>query len=405
VTLETEMKAARLAMLVVVSLVAFGFSARAEEPLKIGVLTDMEGPYSDVSGKGSVAAAEMAAEDAGPAFGQKVVVISAGHQNKADVGSVIARRWIEREHVDAIADLVTSSVALAVQSLANQLDRVTLISGGASSDLTGPACAPTSVSWTYDSYSISTGLTKRIAANGAKSWFFITPDYAFGTALQRDASAALERAGGEVVGSVRPPMGSSDMSSFLLTAQSKHPDVIALASAGDDLILSIRQAHEFGLPGPKQSLVGLFGSVYMVHGLGLKNAQGTLISEAFYWDMDEQTRAFSRRFFDRVHAMPSQIHAGTYSAVLNYIRAVQKAGTRDAKTVVATLREMHIEDMFARNAVLRADGRLVHDMYLFKVKSPEESKAPWDYYKLEAVIPGQEAFRPLAEGGCPLVMR
>jgi branched-chain amino acid transport system substrate-binding protein len=193
------------------------------------------------------------------------------------------------------------------------------------------------------------------------------------------------------------------MSSFLLTAQSKHPNVIAFASAGDDLILAIRQAHEFGLPEPNQSLVSLFGSVYTVHALGLKDAQGTLISEAFYWNLDEQTRSFSRRFFERVHAMPSQIHAGTYSAVFNYIRAVQKAGTRDAKTVIATLRSMHIEDMFARNAVLRADGRLVHDMYLFKVKTPEESKAPWDYYKLEAVIPGQEAFRPLSESGCPLV--
>jgi len=398
------MKSARLVMSVAVTLVVFSLSARAEEPLKIGVLTDMAGPYSDVTGKGSVAAAEMAAEDAGPVFGRKAVIISADHQNKADVGSAIARRWIERENVDAIADLVTSSVALAVQSLANQLDRVTLISGGASSDLTGSACVPTSVSWTYDSYSISTGLTKRVAASGAKSWFFIAPDYAFGTALQRDASAALQRAGGEVVGSVRPPMGASDMSSFLLTAQSKRPNVIAFASAGDDLILSIRQAHEFGLPDPNQSLVSLFGSIYMVHALGLKSAQGTLISEAFYWDLDEQTRSFSRRFFERVHTMPSQIHAGTYSAVLNYIRAVQKASSRDAKTVVATLRDMHIEDMFARNAVLRADGRLVHDMYLFKVKAPEESKAPWDYYKLEAVIPGQEAFRPLAEGGCPLVV-
>jgi len=399
------MKSARLVVSIAVSLMAFGVSARAEEPLKIGVLTDMAGPYSDVTGKGSVVAAEMAAEDAGPVFGQKVVIIFADHQNKADVGSALARRWIEREKVDAIADLVTSSVALAVQSLANQLDRVTLISGGASSDLTGSACAPTSVSWTYDSYSISTGLTKRVAVGGSKSWFFVTPDYAFGTALQRDASAALQRAGGAVVGSVRPPMGSSDMSSFLLTAQAKQPSVIAFASAGDDLILSIRQAHEFGLPEPNQSLVSLFGSVFMVHALGLKSAQGTLISEAFYWDLDDQTRAFSRRFFERVQTMPSQIHAGTYSAVLNYIRAVRQAGTRDAKTVVATLRNMHIEDMFARNAVLRADGRLVHDMYLFKVKTPQASKAPWDYYKLEAVIPGQEAFRPLAEGGCPLVMR
>ena len=396
------MKSVRLAMSIAVSLVAFSVSTRAEEPLKIGVLTDMAGPYSDMTGRGSLVAAEMAAEDAGAVFGQKAVIISADHQNKADVGSAIARRWFERENVDAIADLVTSSVALAVQSLANQLDRVTLISGGASSDLTGSACVPTSVSWTYDSYSISTGLTKRIVTSGAKSWFFITPDYAFGAALQRDASTALQRAGGEVVGSVRPPMGASDMSSFLLTAQSKRPSVIAFASAGDDLILSIRQAHEFGLPEPNQSLVSLFGSIYMVHALGLKSAQGTLISEAFYWDFDDQTRAFSKRFFERMRTMPSQIHAGTYSAILNYIRAVQRSGSRDAKTVVATMRGMPLDDMFARHAQLRVDGRMTHDMYLFKVKTPAESRGPWDYYKVEAVIPGQDAFRPLADGNCPL---
>jgi branched-chain amino acid transport system substrate-binding protein len=252
------------------------------EPLKIGVLTDMAGPYADVAGKGSVVAAEMAVEDAGPVFGQKAIVVFADHQNKADVASGIARRWIDTEKVDAIADLVTSSVALAVQALSNQKDRVTLISGGASSDLTGSACVPTSVSWTYDSYSISTGLTQHVASGGSKSWFFITPDYAFGTALQRDATAALEKSGGRVVGSVRPPMGTSDMSSFLLTAEAQQPNVIAFASAGDDLILSIRQASEFGLPRPGQSLVGLFGSIYTVHALGLQSAQGTLISEAFY---------------------------------------------------------------------------------------------------------------------------
>jgi branched-chain amino acid transport system substrate-binding protein len=395
------MRTATLFFATATALIALGGLASAE-PLKIGVLNDMAGPYSDVTGKGSVVAAELAAEDAGPVFGQKAIVIFADHQNKADVGSAIARRWFDREKVDAIADLVTSSVALAVQALGNQMDRVTLISGGASSDLTGSACVPTSVSWTYDSYAISTGLTQRVASSGAKSWFFVTPDYAFGTALQRDATAALERSGGRVVGSVRPPMGTSDMSSFLLTAQAQNPNVIAFASAGDDLILSIRQAHEFGLPQPGQSLVGLFGSIYTVHALGLQNAQGMLISEAFYWDMDDQTRAFSKRFFERMHVMPSQIHAGTYSAVLNYIRAVQRSGSRDAKTVVATMRDMPLDDMFARHAQLRVDGRMTHDMYLFKVKTPAESRGPWDYYKVEAVIPGRDAFRPLADGNCPL---
>jgi branched-chain amino acid transport system substrate-binding protein len=395
------MRTAVLFFATAMALIALEGRAPAE-PLKIGVLNDMAGPYSDVTGKGSVVAAELAAEDAGPVFGQKAIVIFADHQNKADVGSAIARRWFDREKVDAIADLVTSSVALAVQALGNQMDRVTLISGGASSDLTGSACVPTSVSWTYDSYAISTGLTQRVASSGAKSWFFVTPDYAFGTALQRDATAALERSGGRVVGSVRPPMGTSDMSSFLLTAQAQNPNVIAFASAGDDLILSIRQAHEFGLPQPGQSLVGLFGSIYTVHALGLQNAQGMLISEAFYWDMDDQTRAFSKRFFERMHVMPSQIHAGTYSAVFNYIRAVQRSGSRDAKTVVATMRDMPLDDMFARHAQLRLDGRMTHDMYLFKVKTPAESRGPWDYYKVEAVIPGHEAFRPLADGNCPL---
>jgi branched-chain amino acid transport system substrate-binding protein len=397
------MKTAALFFATAMALIALEGRAAAE-PLKIGVLNDMAGPYSDVTGKGSVVAAELAAEDAGPVFGQKAIVIFADHHNKADVGSAIARRWFDQEKVDAIADLVTSSVALAVQALGNQMDRVTLISGGASSDLTGSACVPTSVSWTYDSYSISTGLTQRVASSGAKSWFFVTPDYAFGTALQRDATAALERSGGRVVGSVRPPMGTSDMSSFLLTAQAQNPNVIAFASAGDDLILSIRQAREFGLPQPGQSLVGLFGSIYMVHALGLQNAQGTLISEAFYWDFDDQTRAFSKRFFERMRTMPSQIHAGTYSAVLNYIRAVQRSGSRDAKTVVAAMRDMPLDDMFARHAKLRVDGRMVHDMYLFKVKTPAESRGPWDYYKVESVIPGHEAFRPLADGNCPLAL-
>jgi branched-chain amino acid transport system substrate-binding protein len=387
------------------ALVAFGLlgSAAQSEPIKIGILTDMAGPYADMAGRGSAVAAEMAAEDLGPILGEKVVIVSADHQNKADVATAIARRWFDAEKVDAIADLVTSSTALAVQALGTQMNRMTLISGGASSDLTGAACSPTSVSWTYDSYSIATGLTKMVAAKGRKSWFFVTPDYAFGTALQRDASQALEKVGGRVVGSVRPPMGSPDMSSFLMTASAKDPDVIAFASAGDDLILSIRQAREFGLPRKDQALVGLFGSIYTVRALGLDSAQGTLISEAFYWNLDDQTRSFSRRFFERTGVMPAQIHAGTYSAVLNYLRAVQESGSRDPKTVISTMRNMPLDDMFARNARLRPDGRLTHDMYLFKVKTPGDSKEPWDYYTLEATIPGDEAFRPLAEGNCPLV--
>ena len=398
------MKKVVLFCLAAMTLVVFKDTASAD-PLKIGVLTDMAGPYADMAGKGSVVAAEMAAEDAGPVFGQNATIVFADHQNKADAASGIARRWFDAEKVDAIADLVTSSAALAVQALSNQKDRVTLISGGASSDLTGSACVPTSVSWTYDSYSVATGLTRQVASTGAKSWFFITPDYAFGTALQRDATAALEKAGGRVVGSVRPPMGTSDMSSFLLTASAQNPNVIAFASAGDDLILSIRQAREFGLPQPGQSMVGLFGSIYTVHAIGLQLAQGTLISEAFYWDMDDQTRAFSKRFFERMHVMPSQIHAGTYSAVLNYIHAVQRSNSRDAKTVVATMRDMPLDDMFARHAQLRIDGRMTHDMYLFRVKTPAESHGAWDYYKVEAVIPGNSAFRPLADGNCPLALQ
>jgi branched-chain amino acid transport system substrate-binding protein len=372
------------------------------DPVKIGILTDMAGPYADMAGRGSVVAAELAAEDAGPVLGSPAVIISADHQNKADVASAIARRWFDADKVDAIADLVTSSAALAVEAIGTKMDRVTLISGGASSDLTGTACSPTSVSWTYDSYSIATGLTKIVAGDGHKKWFFVTPDYAFGTALQRDAAAALESVGGNVVGSVRPPIGAADMSSFLLTAVARDPQVIAFASAGDDLISSIREAHEFGLPKKGQSIVGLFGSVYTVRSLGLESAQGTLISEAFYWDFDEQTRAFSKRFFARTHAMPSQIHAGTYSAVLNYLRAVQKSGSRDAKTAIATLRDMPLDDMFARHARLRKDGRMVHDMYLFEVKAPKESHGPWDYYHVKAIIPGEQAFRPLNGGNCPL---
>lgn len=380
------------------------FAQISDGVVKIGVLTDETGVFSSLSGEGSVEAARMAVEDAGGrAAGKPVVVIDADHQNKTDVGLEIARRWIDAEQVDAIVDVPNSAIVLGVQQLAKERNRVLLVSGGGTADLTGKACSPTGVHWTWDTYAFAAGSAKSIVQQGGDSWFFITADFAFGQAMQRDATRFIEAAGGKVLGAVRHPLGTPDFSSFLLQAQSSGAKIVALANGGSDMTNSIKQAAEFGLTRGGQKLAALAAYITDVHAVGLQGAQGLLLTTSFYWDRTPESRAWSERFFKRRGAMPTQSQAGVYSAVAHYLKAVEATGTDEAKAVVAKMRALPIHDMFADHGVIRPDGRMVHDMYLAEVKKPGESKYPWDYYKLLKTIPGDEAFRPLSEGGCPLV--
>ncbi len=383
--------------------------ARAQataDPVVIGVLTDMSGVGVDNTGKGSVAAAELAIADAGgTALGKPVRLLSADHQNKPDLGASITRRWLDEDRAAAIVDVPNSSVAFAVQELTKNAGRVFLMSSTGSSDFTGPACSPTGVQWTYDTYALANGTGSAIVRQGGKSWFFITADYAFGHALERDASSAVQRAGGTIAGGVRAPLGTPDFASFLVQAKASKAQIVALATAGTDTVTVLKQFAEFGLRAGGQNLAGLLTGLNEVRAVGLEATQGMMLTEAFYWDLSDATRAFSKRFFERVGRMPSQYQAGVYSVVLHYLRAVQAAGSADGLTVVAKMRELPINDFFAANGKLREDGRMVHDMYLLKVKSPRESKGAWDLYDLAATIPGEQAFRPLTEGGCPHVRK
>ena len=373
--------------------------------VKIGVLTDMTGLYSDLSGRGSVAAAQMAVEDfGGKVMGKRIEVVAADHQNKPDVGASIARRWFDLERVDAIADVPTSSVAFAVQEIARQKNRALLISSSGSSDLTGKACSPVSVHWTYDTYALSHAVGNALLKRGADTWFFLTADYAFGLALEKDARAVVEAGGGKVLGSVRHPQDTSDFSSFLLQAQRSKAKIVALANAGGDTVNSIKQAQEFGIT-PKQQIVGLLTYISDVHSLGLQNAQGLLLASAFYWDMNEETRAWAKRFIARVNKVPTMANAGVYGAVLHYLKAIEAAKTDQASVVVSTMKKIPVNDFFTKNGSVREDGRVMRNLYLFQVKTPGESKYKYDYYKLLDTIPAEKAFRPLSEGNCPLVKK
>jgi branched-chain amino acid transport system substrate-binding protein len=378
----------------------------SDNVVKIGVLTDMSGLVSDSTGPGSVMAARMAVEDfGGTVLGKPIEVVSADHQNKPDVGSNIARQWLDTQQVDVISDVPTSSIALAVQNLTRERNRIFLNSSAGASDLSGAACSPTGIHWTYDTYSLANGTAAALVARGDDTWFFITADYAFGHALERDGSEAVKRNGGKLVGNVRHPMGMSDFSSPLLQAQSSKAKVIALADPVGDAATATKQSGEFGIQAGGQKLVGLLIDVVDLRAVGLETAKGMLLTIGFYWDRDEETRAFSRRFFERHGRMPTQFQAGVYSGVAHYLKAVQAAGTDEAKAVVAKMREMPVNDFFAKNGKLREDGRMVHDMYLMQVKSPAESKGEWDILKLVDTIPGDRAFRPLDAGGCPLVTK
>ena len=378
--------------------------------VRIGVLNDQSGIYADMGGKGSIEAARLAVEDftaasAGANKGMKIEIISADHQNKADIGSAIAREWYDQKGVDLIVDIPNSSVALAVQAVAQDKGKLAIFSGASSSDLTNAKCSPNSFAWTYDTYGLAKGTAGALTRGAEDSWFFVTADYAFGQALERDAAAVVTAGKGKVIGSVRAPLDTPDYSSFLLKAQGSGAKYIGLANAGGDTITSIKQAGEFGLTDGGQTLAGLVVYLTDVHALGLSTARGLLLTASFYWDLNDETRAWSKRFHERTNRMPTMVQAGVYSGVLHYLKAVSAAGTTDAMTVAGQMRKTPVKDMMTDNAVLREDGKLARDMYLFQVKSPADSKAPWDYYKLVRRIPAGEVVRPLAESQCPLVRK
>ena len=373
--------------------------------VKIGVMSDMSGLYSDIGGPGSVAAARLAVEDFNAAKkGLKVEIVSADHQNKPDVGSSVARQWYDADGVDAIVDVPTSSVALAINQVTRDKGKVFLASGPASSDITGKQCSPNTVHWTYDTWMLANGTGSAIVKTGGDTWFFLTSDYAFGHALERDTEAVVKKNGGKVLGKVRHPLNSQDFSSFLLQAQASGAKIIGLANAGGDTINSIKQASEFGIVQSGQNLAGLLVFITDVHSLGLKTAQGLIFTETFYWDMNDKTRAFTKRFLKESGGKyPTMVHAGVYASVLHYLKAIESLKSDDGTKVVAKMKQMSTDDPLFGKGKIREDGRKIHPAYLFEVKSPKESKGAWDYYKLRATIPADQAFRPLKEGGCSLV--
>jgi len=388
----------------VLALTVPAFAEISGDVVKLGVLNDMSSLYADISGAGSVEAARMAIADfGGTVNGKTIELISADHQNKPDVGSAIANQWFDNDGVDAIVDVPTSSVALAVQQIARSKNKVFLISGAAASDLTGKACSPTSVHWTYDTVALANGTGSAVVKAGGDTWFFITTDYAFGHALERDTAKVVEANGGKVLGSVKVPLNTPDFSSFLLQAQASKAKIIGLANAGGDTINSIKQAAEFGVVEGGQKLAGLLVFISDIHSLGLQAAHGLQLTEAFYWDQNDKTRTWSKRFFDKMKRQPTMVQAGVYGAVMHYLAAVKTTHSDDGPTVVKQMKATPVNDFMTKNGKIREDGRLVRDMYLFEVKAPSDSKGSWDYYKQIAVIPGEEAFKLPGPNECPLV--
>jgi branched-chain amino acid transport system substrate-binding protein len=388
----------------VAGLLAAPAGAQTPAPVKIGVLNDQSGLYADLTGMGSVHAARMAVEDFGAkVLGRPVEVIFADHQNKPDVGANLARQWIDTENVNVIVDIPNSAVGLAVREVTRERNAVDINTGAATSDLTGKACSPHGVHWTFDTYGLAAGTGRAVVKQGGDTWFFITADYAFGHALERDTSQFVQAGGGKVLGAVRHPLSTNDFSSFLLQAQASKAKVVALSNAGGDAINAIKQAAEFGIgKSADQRLVGLLVQFPDTHALGLTVAQGLTATETFYWDLNEATRAWTKRFLERNGGKPpSMIHAGTYGGVLHYLKAVAAAGATDATRVVAMMKQLPVDDFYTK-ATIREDGRVMRNYYLMQVKSPAESKYPLDYYKVLATIPPEEAARPLAEGNCPM---
>jgi len=373
--------------------------------VKIGVMNDQSGTYADLSGPGSTLAAKMAVEDfKAKEKGLAVEIVFADHQNKPDVGSQIVRKWYDSEGVDVVVDVPTSSVALAVNQITKDKNKVFLVSGAATADLTGKACTPNTIHWTYDTWMLANGTGNAIVKTGGDSWFFLTADYAFGHALERDTEAVVLKTGGKVLGKVRHPFPSSDFSSFLLQAQASKAKIIGLANAGADTTNAIKQAAEFGIVKGGQNLAGLLVFITDVHALGLDKAQGLIFTESWYWDLNDSTRAFTKRFAAANGGKyPSMVHAGVYSAVTHYLKAVTALKSDDGAKVVEQMKKTPTDDPLFGKGTVRADGRKVHPAYLVEVKKPSESKGPYDYYKIRATIPADQAFRPMAEGGCPLV--
>ena len=401
-----KMKTVRL--LAGAATLAIAAAAQAQvsnDVVKIGVLTDLSGTYSDLAGPGSVLAVKMAVEDfGGKVLGKPIEVVSADHQNKGDIAANKAREWFDRDNVDMIIDLVSTSTALAVMKVAKEKNKISIVSGAASTKITNEDCTDTNVHYTYDTRSLAEGTGRAVVKQGGDTWFFLTADYAFGHSLEKDTSEVVIAAGGKVLGSVRHPFPGQDFSSFLLKAQASGAKVIGLANAGTDTQNSIKQAAEFGIT-PKQKLAGLLIFITDVHSVGLKAAQDLYVTESFYWDMDDAGRAWSKKFFDRHKKMPTMVQAGDYSATMHYLNAIKAAGTDDTAKVMEKMRATPVNDFFAKNGKIRVDGLHVHDVYLFQVKKPADSKQPWDYYKLLQTVPGEQAFTPLSQSQCPLVKK
>jgi branched-chain amino acid transport system substrate-binding protein len=403
----------RICAVLAVSLAASSPFAEAQKPaakvsdgvVKIGLLLDMNSLYADITGQGSVEAARMAIADfGGKVLGAPIELVFADHQNKADLAASKAREWYDADRVDMIADVAASATALAALEVARQKNRIMMFNGPGATRLTNENCSPVSVHYTYDTYAMAVGTGRGVLKTGGNTWFFITADYAFGHTLEKDTTDIVKAGGGKVLGSVRHPLNSTDLSSFLLQAQASKAKVIGLANAGGDTINSIKTANEFGIT-KTQSLAALLMFINDVHALGLQTAKGLLLTEAFYWDMNDETRKWSRRFFERMKKMPNMSQAGTYSSVMHYLRAVQAVGTDDTATVMAKMKATPINDFFVKNGRIRRDGRMMRDMYVFEVKQPTESKYPWDYYKLKATIPANDAFLPAEKSVCPLLAK
>ncbi len=376
----------------------------SDDVVKIGILNDQSGVYADFGGKYSIEAAKMALEDfGGTVLDKKVEIISADHQNKADIAANISRQWYDQDKVDAIMELTSSSVGLAVQALSAEKKKITINTGAATAELTGAQCTPYGFHWAYDTHALAVGTGGQLVKEGGDSWFFITADYAFGHSLEQQTGDFVKTNGGTVVGSARHPLGASDFSSFLLQAQSSGAKIVGLANAGNDTSNTIKQAAEFGLVESGQRLAGLLVTLAEVNGLGLETAQGLVLTEGFYWNRTPETAEFGKRFFERTNAMPNMIHAGTYSAVLQYLKAIDQAKTDETEAVAKALHEMPVNDIFAENGKVGQNGRMIHDMYLMQVKKPGESDIPWDYYTVLATIPGEDAYLKPSESGCSLV--
>ncbi|MBN8926934.1 MAG: ABC transporter permease [Rhodospirillales bacterium 69-11] len=395
-----------LAALACVTVTAPKAVAQSNDPVRLGMILDMGSLYADVTGPGTETAGRMAIEDfGGKVLGRPIELLVADHQTKADVAAGIATRWFDTENVVALMDVAASSPALAVMNVGNLRHRIVILNGPGASSITNEACNAYTVHYTYNTYATSHAVTKAVMEQGGKSWYYLTADYTFGHQLESDSASVVKANGGKVLGDAKAPINTSDFSSFLLQAQQSGAQVIGLANAGADLINSVKQAAEFGITRSGAKLASLGANINDIYGIGLDATQGMLVGDAFYWDTDDQTRAFAKRFFDKMKKMPNMLQAGAYSSTMHYLQAVQAAGTTDAAAVMTKMREMPIHDFFAHDGHIRADGLMVHDMHLYQVKTPAESKGPWDLYKLVATIPGDHAFQPLSESRCPLVTK